>query len=195
MKVINKTLEVPRYVVSEDGTMHRYLSSNPTEAEVAEAKKDIAEYEKSVKGVLFTRLVQRGVLSEIKTARPAKEGETLTPEQELHNQAIFLLDGVMDDGCERADYYLFTPKTEDDIKDLCVWYNLQYQYSDIILKNPDPDKLSRYVHTCEVGKTYIYISNVDCEYGNLVNPEAFVKSVAKMADVFEKLGKAQRKAN
>lgn len=192
METVKSTFEYTSCIVSADGTMHRYLRVTSTEDEIAKAKQDIAEYEKASAGVLFTRLIQRGVLSPIKSCR-AKEGEELTAEQSLCNQAINLLDAVMDDGCCRGDYYLFTPKTEEDVKDLCTYHKLTWQYSDIIYQNPS-DELSRYAGSCEKGENYIYISNADCEYGQLVNLNKFAKAVTKMVDVFEGLAKAQRKA-
>lgn len=196
MEVINQTKEVPHYVVSADGGYTRYLSSSPTEEEIQNAKQAVLDYEKSAQSVIFQRLMQRGVLSEIKSyCRKNDSDPELTDEQKLHNQAVMLLDAVMDDSCCRANYYLFTPKTEEDIKDMCVYHKLTYQYSDIIFQNPKPDELTRIAQTCEVGKTYIYESNSDCEYGCLINPEDLAQFVAKMADVFTKLGKAQRKAN
>lgn len=193
METVKSTFEYTSCIVSADGTMHRYLRVNSTEEDIAKAKQDIADYEKTSAGVLFTRLIQRGVLSPLNSVRP-KEGEVLTEEQRLRNQAISLLDDVMDDGCCRADYYLFTPKTEEDVKDLCVYHKLTWQYSDIIFEHPSKD-LSRYAGSCEKGENYIYISNSDCEYGQLVNLSKFTKAIAKMTDVFEGLAKAQRKAN
>jgi hypothetical protein len=192
MEIIKSTEEYTSCIVSADGVIHRYLSAKATEEEIAAAKKDIADYEKTAAGVLFTRLTLHGALSPVRCIVP-KEGEKLTEEQSLLNQAVSLLDGVMDDGCCRADYFLFTPKTEEDVKDLCAYHKLTYSYSDIIFE-PSVE-LSRYSGSCEKGEDYIYISNPDCEYGQLVSLSKFAKDVAKMCDVFEKLGKAQRKAN
>ena len=195
MEVINQTKEVPQYVVSADGGYTRYLSSNPTEEEIKNAKQAVLDYEKSAQSVIFQRLAQRGVLSQIKSYRRKTDAEPeLTDEQKLHNQVVSLLDDVMDDGCCRAEYYLFTPKTEEDIKDLGIYHKLQFQYNDIFIKDTSGE-LSRYVYDCTVGKTYIYYANHECEFDSLISPEAFVKSVTKMCDVFEKLGKAQRKTN
>lgn len=195
MEVINHTKEVPHYVVSADGSYTRYLSVSPTDEEIQNAKQAVLDYEKSAQGVIFQRLMQRGVLSEIKSYRRKTDSDPeLTDEQKLHNQAVRLLDAVMDNGCERAEYYLFTPKTEDDIKDLGIYHKLQFPYNDIYIKDAS-EELSRYGYSCEIGKTYIYYANHECEFDAIINPEAFVKSVTKMCDVFEKLGKAQRKAN
>ena len=196
MEVINQTKEVPHYVVSVDGGYTRYLSANPTEEEIKNVKQAVLDYEKSAQSVIFQRLMQRGALSEIKAFRRMSNSEPeLTDEQKLHNDAVHLLDAVMDDGCERANYYLFTPKTEEDIKDLGIYHKLQFQYNDIFITSADKDELSRWVHDCTVGKTYIYYANSECEFDAIISPEAFIKSVTKMCDVFEKLGKAQRKAN
>jgi hypothetical protein len=194
MEVINQTKEVPHYVISADGSYTRYLSSSPTEEEIQNAKQAVMDYEKSAQSVIFQRLMQRGVLSEIKQFSRKVDDPELTDEQKLHNQAVHLLDAVMDDGCCRAEYYLFTPKTEEDIKDLGIYHKLQFAYNDIFIKEAS-EELSRYVHDCTVGKTYIYYANHECEFDAIISPETFVKSVTKMCDVFEKLGKAQRKAN
>lgn len=194
MEVINHTKEVPHYVVSADGGYTRYLSANPTEEEIQNAKQAVLDYEKSAQSVIFARLMQRGVLSEIKQFSRKVDDPELTDEQKLHNQAVSLLDAVLDDGCCRAEYYLFTPKTEEDIKDLGIYHKLQFSYNDIYIKDISGE-LSRWVYDCEIGKTYIYYANHECEFDSLFNPEAFIKSVTKMCDVFEKLGKAQRKAN
>jgi predicted transcriptional regulator len=196
MEVINHTKEVPHYVVSVDGGYTRYLSASPTEEEIQNAKQAVLDYEKSAQSVIFQRLMQRGVISEIKSYRRQHDTDPeLTDEQKLHNEAVSLLDAVLDDGCCRAEYYLFTPKSEDDIKDLGIYHKLQFQYNDIYIADTNKDELSRYVYKCEVGKTYIYEANHECEFDSLINPEALIKSVTKMCDVFEKLGKAQRKAN
>lgn len=196
MEVINQIKEVPHYVVSADGSYTRYLSANPTEEEIQNAKQAVLDYEKSAQSVIFQRLMQRDVLSEIKSYyRKTDADPELTDEQKLHNQAVNLLDAVMDDGCERAEYYLFTPKSEDDIKDLGIYHKLQFNYNDIYIKDAGKDGLDRWVYECIVGKTYIYYANHECEFDAIINPEAFIKSVTKMCDVFEKLGKAQRRAN
>lgn len=192
METVKSTFEYTSSIVSADGTMRRYLAVNSSEEAIAAAKQDIADYEKAAAGVLFARLLQRGVLSPLNSFR-AKEGEELTEEQKLHNQAVSLLDDLMDDGCCRGNYFLFTPKTEEDVKDLCVYHKLTYQYSDIIFQSSK--ELSRYSGSCEKGENYIYISNPECEYGQLVNLSKFAKDVAKMAGIFENLAKAQRKAN
>lgn len=194
MEVINQTKEVPHYVVSADGGYTRYLSSNPTEEEIQNAKQAVLDYEKSAQSVIFQRLMQKGVLSEIKQFSRKVDDPELTDEQKLHNEAVLLLGAVLDDGCCRADYYLFTPKTEDDIKDLGIYHKLEFPYNDIYIKDTSGE-LSRWVYDCEIGKTYIYYANHECEFDAIFNPEAFIKSVTKMCDVFEKLGKAQRKAN
>lgn len=195
MEVINHTKEVPHYVVSIDGGYTRYLSSNPTEEEIQNAKQAVLDYEKSAQSVIFQRLMQRGAISQIKSYYRKTDEPELTDEQKLHNEAVNLLDAVIDNGCLRSEYYLFTPKSEDDIKDLGIYHKLQFPYDDIYIKDADKDELSRWVHDCEIGKTYIYYANHECEFDSLFNPEAFIKSVTKMCDVFEKLGKAQRKAN
>ena len=195
MEVINQTKEVPHYVVSVDGGYTRYLSSNPTEEEIQNAKQAVLDYEESAQSVIFQRLMQKGVISEIKQFSRKVDDPELTDEQKLHNEAILLLDAVLDDGCCRAEYYLFTPKTEEDIKDLGIYHKLQFQYNDIYIADTDKDGLGRWVHECAIGKTYVYFANHECEFDSLFCPEAFVKSVTKMCDVFEKLGKAQRKAN
>jgi hypothetical protein len=190
--VIEKTnIEVENFAISEDGNFRRYLKGLDGEARES-AIREVKNYEESVKGVIYTRLVERGVLSgRLQTVRETAE-KPLTDEQKTQNNFIWLLDAVLDNDNACSNYFLFTPKTEQDIKDLAVYNKIAYN-CDIISVSEDSEG-SRYTHRPEVGKTYIYQANPDCEWGSLVSLEVLEKRVSKMCTYFLEKGKAQLKA-
>lgn len=190
--VIEKTnIEVENYAISEDGNFRRYIKGLGEEAR-ASAIREVKDYEQSVRGVLYTRLVEKGVLSlRLQTVRETPE-KPLTDEQKAHNSFMWMLDAVLDNDNGCSNYFLFTPKTEQDIKDLAVYNKLSYN-CDLVSVGEDSES-SRYTHRPEVGKTYIYQANPDCEWGSLVSPEVLEKRVSKMCTYLLDKGKAQLKA-
>lgn len=190
--VIEKTnIEVENFAISEDGNFRRYLKGLGEEAR-ASAIREVKDYEASAKGVVFTRLVERGVLSQrLQTVRETEE-KPLTDEQKTMNNFMWLLDAVLDNDNACANYFLFTPKTEQDIKDLAVYNKIAYN-CDLVSVTTDSES-SRFTYHPEVGKTYIYLANPDCEWGSLVSPEVLEKRVSKMCSYFLDKGKAQLKA-
>lgn len=190
--VIEKTnIEVENYAISEDGNFRRYLKGLGEEAR-ASAIREVKDYEASAKGVIYARLVERGVLSQrLQTVRETPE-KPLTDEQKAHNNFVWLLDAVLDNDNGCSNYFLFTPKTEQDIKDLAVYNKIAYN-CDLISVSEDSES-SRYTHHPEAGKTYIYQANPDCEWGSLASPDILEKRVSKMCSYFLDKGKAQMKA-
>lgn len=190
--VIEKTkVEVENYAISEDGNFRRYLKGLGEEAR-ASAIREVKDYEESAKGVIYARLVERGVLSQrLQTVRETEE-KPLTDEQKTHNNFMWFLDAVLDNDNACSNYFLFTPKTEQDIKDLAVYNKIAYS-CDLISVTEDSGS-TRYTRCPEVGKVYIYQANPDCEWGALVSPEVLEKRVSKMCSYFLDKGKAQLKA-
>ena len=185
MRTIKTTVEVDNYLVSEDGGIHRYINGKSAE-EIEQAKKDIKAYEESAKGVLFFRLKERGVLKEISWERNEQNGRTDIKQSE-HNQMYTLLDGILDDCCERSNYYFFKPKTEEDIKDMGVYVKLRYSYCSAI--DGDDHPWWRSTGKIEAGKTYIYQDNTECEYAQFISLEKLEERVSKMCKYFTKLSK------
>lgn len=191
--VIEKTnIEVENYAISEDGNFRRYLKGLGEEAR-ASAIREVKNYEESVKGVLYSRLVGKGVLSQrFQTVRETPE-KPLTDEQKAQNNFMWLLDAVLDNSTACSSYFLFTPKDEQDIKDLAVYNKIAYN-CDLVSADRTDSEGSRYTYHPEVGKTYIYQANPDCEWGSLVSLEVLEKRVSKMCSYFLEKGKAQLKA-
>ena len=190
--VIEKTnIEVENYAISEDGNFRRYIKGLSGEARDS-AVREVKDYEESVKGVLYSRLVGKGVLSQrLQTVRETEE-KPLTDEQKTLNTNVWLLDAVLDNSNGCSNYFLFTPKDEQDIKDLAVYTKIAYG-CDLVCATEDHES-SRYTHHPEVGKVYIYQANSDCEWASLVSPETLSKRVAKMCSYYLDKGKAQAKA-
>lgn len=187
MEITKIMVEQDQYVISADGTFRRYVNGL-SEEDKKSAIAEVRNYEDSAKGVIFARLLERGVLTELKHVRK----EEKTEEENAYNMALTLLDGVMDDNYERSDYYLFTPATEQDIKDLATYAKMRYD-ANLIHTTPDDDGWRGTGHP-EVGKTYVFQLNSEAEWCYLISPASFVKRVEKMSGILEALGKKQLKA-
>lgn len=179
--------------VSEDGQYSRTVKGMSDE-EKAKVKQEIKDYEQSAKCVLFSRLKQRNVLSEILYTCKSQhdDGTPLTDEEQATQNAVLLLDNIMDDGCGRSEYYTLTPRTEEDIQDLYKYLKLSYQYAGA----PDGSEGKDYhrnTYKVEAGKTYVLQLNDDCEWYSIVYMPLLLKRVEKMCTYFDKIGKAQLK--
>ena len=183
MKTVKAMLD--HYIESEDGSIRRYISGKSAE-EIEQAKKDISDYEKTAKGVLFSRLIERGVLKRIEREVDI-EGHRVQVDNSEHNQMFALLDGILDDCCERSEYYFFKPKTEEDIKDMGIYVKLKYSYCSCI--DGDDHSWWRSTGKIEAGKTYIYQDNTECEYAQFISLDKLEERVSKMCKYFTKLSK------
>lgn len=119
MKEIKKSIEVIDRIESDDGKVG-YEVGKCTGFTEEEARKHVAEYEKLASTVLFKRLVDRGVLTELKRHK----GDNLTDRQKAENDVIGIADGITDNYCDNYTFYIFEPKTEEDIKDLIMYGKL-----------------------------------------------------------------------
>ena len=183
MKTVKAMLD--HYIESEDGSIRRYISGKSAE-EIEQAKKDIQDYESSAKGVLFSRLIERGVLKRIEREVDI-EGRRVQVDNSEHNGYFTLLDGILDDCCERSEYYFFKPKTEEDIKDMGIYVKLKYSYCSGI--DGDDHPWWRSTGKIEAGKTYLYQDNQECEYSQFISLDKLEERVSKMCKYFTKLSK------
>lgn len=179
--------------VSEDGQYSRTVRGM-SDDEKAKVRQEIKDYEQSAECVLFSRLKQRNVLAEIGcTGRTQHEdGTPLTDEEKAAQSAVWLLDGIMDDGCSRSEYYTLTPRTEEDIQDLCKYLKLAYQYQGVLDGDEGEDYI-RGTRKVEAGKQYILQLNGECEYYAVISLPLLQKRIEKMCTYFDKIGKAQLK--
>lgn len=187
MQIEKRTIEVDDYVRSEDGHFQRSLRDK-TEEERTKIFEEVRKYESSAKGVLYARLISKGVLKEVRPS--GKQWETLTDEEKKQSGFFFLLDAVMDSEYGRNYYYLFTPQTEDDIKD---YYNYQKLLYDCSVDGKDSD-YHLITYDVKVGGTYILSVNPDCEWCTTISPDKVTKRVDAMAKYYEKLGEEQKKS-
>lgn len=185
MKTIKTMVEVDNYLESEDGGIRRYINGKSAE-EIEQAKKDIKDYESTAKGVLFSRLKERGVLKNF-TREYNEEHKRVDVSESEHNQMFCLLDGILDDCCERSEYYFFKPKTEEDIKDMGIYVKLKYSYCSGI--DGDDHPWWRSTGKIEAGKTYIYQDNQECEFSQFISLDKLEERVSKMCKYFTKLSK------
>ena len=125
MKEIKKTItsEVIDRIESDDGKFARIIGNFCTEAQ---ARTEVENYERSASTVLFKRLVDRGVLRKIndwgvEKVQCEKEGKELAEDKLRELDVHEICDGIVDNYCDNYDFYIFTPKTEEDLKDLLIY--------------------------------------------------------------------------
>ena len=178
--------------VSEDGQYSRIVKGM-SDDEKAKVKQQIKDYEQSAKCVLFARLKQRNVLGEVLyTYKSQHDDGTPLAEEKAAQNAVWLLDNIMDDGCGCSGYYILTPHTEEDIKDFCTYLKLEYQYTSV-LDGSEGNDYNRNTSKIEAGKQYVLQMNGECEYYNIISLPLLQKRVEKMCSYFDKIGKAQLK--
>lgn len=179
--------------VSEDGQYSRSVRGM-SDDEKAKVKQEIKDYEQSAKCVLFSRLKERNVLGDFSFTGKSQhdDGTPLTQEEKAAQSAGWLLDRIMDDGNERSDYFILTPRTEEDIQDLFKYLKLSYSH----MPMPDGDEGEDYCRNTrkvEAGKAYVLQLCDECVYFSIVSMPLLQKRVEKMCSYFDKIGKAQLK--
>jgi hypothetical protein len=204
----SKVIEYENRIVSTDGRFVRYLGENVTEEQRQAAIDDVKKYEESARGVLMTRLVETGVLKKVlkPNARYKEENGVQTfvewPDVEdkslyIRRMALYAIDSIVDDGCERTDFYIFTPASEDDIKDVMVLAKLNNAYRpEMTAWNKDkwPEHMFLQADSIEAGKNYILAINEECERWEAYELDHMISQFKKMVDYFSDMAKAQRKA-
>lgn len=208
---IEKSTETITYdsrVVSTDGRYARILHKDMTEEERAQIIEDVKKYEESSKGVLFARLMETGVLKKVLTPKArykevdGKQEFVEWPDVEdkslyIRRMALYAIDSIVDDGCERTDYYIFTPASEDDIKDILVLAKLSNAYRpEMTSWNKDkwPEHMFLTADSLEAGKNYIIAINEECERWEAYELDHMMSQFKRMTDYFSDMAKAQRKA-
>jgi hypothetical protein len=204
----SKVIEYDSRIVSTDGRFSRVLSENATEEQKQAAINDIKKYEESAKGVIFARLIETGVLKKVlmpNTRYKEENGvKTVIEWQDLEDKSLYIrkmallaLDALVDDGCDRTDYYTFTPATEDDIKDILVLAKLNNVYRpEMTSWNKDkwPEHMFLTADSIEVGKNYILALNDECERWEAYELDHMISQFKRMVDYFSDIAKVQRKA-
>ena len=126
MKEIKKTVEVVKAIESEDGKFVKVVGEFCSESC---AREEIRKYEESASAVLFKRLLDSGVLRKIENYAGV---ENKTEEQLKEKDIEGICDGIVDNYCSNFYFYIFSPKTDEDIRDLLtygkmdseeVWFN------------------------------------------------------------------------
>ena len=204
----SKVIEYDSRIVSTDGRFVRYLSENVTEEQKQAAIDDVKKYEESSRGVLMTRLIETGVLKKVLTPKArykevdGKQEFVEWPDVEdkslyIRRMALYAIDSIVDDGCERTDFYIFTPASEDDIKDIMVLAKLNNAYRpEMTAWNKDkwPEHMFLQADSIEAGKNYIVAINEECERWEAYELEHMMSQFKRMTDYFSDMAKVQRKA-
>lgn len=204
----SKVIEYENRIVSTDGRFVRYLGENVTEEQKQAAIEDVKKYEESARGVLMTRLVETGVLKKVLTPKArykevdGKQVFVEWPDVEdkslyIRRMALYAIDSIVDDGCERTDFYIFTPASEDDIKDVMVLAKLNNAYRpEMTAWNKDkwPEHMFLQADSIEVGKNYILAINEECERWEAYELDHMMSQFKRMTDYFSDMAKVQRKS-
>ena len=204
----SRVIEYDSRIVSTDGRFSRVLGENATEEQKQAAIDDIKKYEESSKGVLFARLVETGVLKKVLTPKVRYREENGVEKaidwQDLEDKSLYIrkmalyaLDSIVDDGCERTDFYTFTPASEDDIKDIMVLAKLNGAYRpEMTAWNKDkwPEQMFLQATSIEAGKNYILAISDECERWEAYEFDHMMSQFKRMTDYFSDIAKAQRKA-
>lgn len=186
MEIVKKsvTTEVVEKVVSCDGKFERYVTDN---IPLDKAKRDIEEYEKKVSVVLWERMVDRGLLREVKNY-PSIDKDKLTPEQKWEKHLYNFADSIVDSGCGNYSYFVFSPKTEDDITDLLTYAKTDSDGEDIWFPG---DEWEDTVLSCTrknlvPGYKYLYCEHCD-GYKHIYRLDMFKAKLINFVDGLEDL--------
>ena len=125
MKVNKESVEVINSIVSEDGSFGYYMLKGKSKEEIEELTKKVEDYEKSASGVMFSLLKKSGAVSDRIEYKKAEEDGKLIEENYKFNQYLNFLDAIVEDSCENFYWRMFTPKTEEDIKNMMLFVSLK----------------------------------------------------------------------
>lgn len=202
-----ETVEYDHRVVSSDGRFVRYLDANATEEQKKAAVNDVKNYEASAKSVIMTRLLDIGVLKKVlspKARFKEENGKQVAISWEecekdiyLRKMALYAIDQIVDEGCDRTDYYIFTPVSENNIQDLMVTAKLNNAYRpEMTTWNKDkwPEHMFLTADSIEVGKNYLIAINDECERWEAYEFDHMISQFKKLTDYFSDMAKVQRKA-
>jgi len=186
MEIIKKTVttEVEEKIVSCDGKFERYITdAMPKER----AQRDVEEYEKKLGTVLWQRLVDRGLIREINRYCGIPT-EKLTPEQRWERAMFHIADTMVDSGCENYNYFVFCPKTEEDIVAILTYSKACDDGEDMWFPS---DENEDYILSCtrkrfEPGHKYLYCEHCD-GYRHLYRLDDLKIKFSKFVDGLEEL--------
>ena len=194
MKINKKSVEVINSVVSEDGTFGIYFLEGKSEEEIKQAEEKVKEYEKSASGVMFSLLKKSGAVSDRIQYKKAEEDGNLTEENYKFNQYLNFLDAIVEDGCENFYWRMFTPKTEEDVKNMMLFISLKGINTFSNPLSEDRKKAipySLYARELKAGSNYIMGEQED--WYIFIEIDKVAERVKAMADHFVKLCKDFKK--
>lgn len=188
MKVNTASVEKVRSIVSEDGTFGIYCLEDKSEEEIKQAEKRVEEYEKSAAGVMFSLLQKSGAVSDrIQFKKPEEDG-TFTEENRKFNQYLNFLDAIVEDGCENFYWRMFTPKTEEDVRNMMLFLSLKGMTTFSKPLTEEVEKAipySLYARELKAGSNYIMGEQED--WWIFVDIDKVAERVKAMADHLVKL--------
>ena len=108
--------------------------------------------------------------------------------------ALRLMDALVEDSSECADFYRWTPETEEDIKNYIQWCKLKFGCNGFAAKRDDDgqdDWFGKYSHRClqedlQPGKTYIVYVNEESPWCCAYEMDKLKGAVTLMAKTLNK---------
>lgn len=190
MRTVMEQVSMPRKIVSDDGKFEVSIGSVngvPTTAEIEACKKQVLEYEKSARNVLWARLLERGVLKLFKAVSPFSAGAVdmdIKPMDSTVQRYIasYFLDTIYEDGSDMATFYFYLPQTDDDVKDLLTYISMKGQSAFLDNKKNaygyNSDDCTIFTHRLEAGKRYILAENED--YYDVIALDELTERIKKL---------------
>jgi len=183
MKTITEQVSVPVKMVSDDGKFYVTVGKAglvPTDAEINACSEKVREYEKSAKNVIWARLLEAKVLKPFEAISPHKvdaEALGIKPMDDFVKKYVArsFLDAIYEDGSGISDFYFFLPRTEEDVKDLLTYIDMQGQRTFTDEKKKEKNAFGYNLDDCSIstitlvpGKRYIIAESDDRLWYNAI---------------------------
>lgn len=196
MVIEKKSVDIETRVVSADGSYSRSIKADGSDRDIAIS--EVQKYEASAKGVIFGRLVEKGVLKRVLNPVPHYDEngkmipwDKIDPELYVKKMALNALDSVIDSDSARSKYWIFTPASEEDIRDILALADMSRR-SGLVLDNKYDKYMGIRATKVEAGKNYIFSQNDDCEFWSLYDIDGMLSQFKVMTEYFADTAKAQR---
>lgn len=188
MKINKTSVEVIDSIVSEDGSFGYYMLKDKSKEEIEEFTEKVKEYEKCSAGVMFSLLQKNGVISDRIRYKVADENGNLSEEDYKFNQYLNFFDAIVEDCSENFYWRMFTPKTEEDVKNMMIFLSIKGMTTFSKSLTDDRRKLipySLYAKELKAGSNYILGESDD--WWVFIEIDKVAERVKAMADHFVKM--------
>ena len=202
MRTITEQVSVPKKIVSADGKFYVMVGKvglAPTDAEIDACMNEVREYEKSAKNVIWARLLEAKVLKPFEAESPHSadaEALDIKPMDDSVRKYVArsFLGTIYGDGSGDPDFYFFLPRTEEDVKDLLTYIDMQGQSTFTDEKQKEKNAFGYNIDDCSIftatlvpGKKYVIAENADRSWYDAIPLEELegrIKTLVKTLTYF-----------